>query len=139
MELKKIIFPARSRDFPGLRWLNITLRSLHLVGMAGMAGTYLDISTINALLDFWALTLFSGVAMVVLSIWSDGRWLLQLRGAVILFKLLLFAALPWLNSHIGDGAAWGFVTIILLSSVIAHAPAKVRYRFIVQLSTVKAL
>ena len=139
MELKKIIFPARSRDFPGLRWLNITLRSLHLVGMAGMAGTYLYMSTIHALLDFWALTLFSGVAMVAFSIWSDGRWLLQLRGVVILFKLVLLAALPWLNSHIDDGAAWGFVTIILLSSVIAHAPATVRYRLWLQLSGIRAL
>jgi hypothetical protein len=133
------LFPASARSFPALRWLNITLRSLHLVGMAGMAGGYLYRGSLNPLFDFWQLTLLSGVAMVVLAIWSDGRWLLQMRGAAILLKLLLLSLLPWLESHIGHGAAWGFVVIILISSLIAHAPGRVRYRFVFHLKGIQAL
>lgn len=133
------LFPASARSFFALRWLNITLRSLHLVGMAGMAGGYLYSGSLNPLYDFWQLTLLSGVAMVTLALWSDGRWLLQLRGAVILFKLLLLSLLPWLDSRIEYGAAWGFVVIILLSSLIAHAPGRVRYRFVFHLKGVRAL
>jgi hypothetical protein len=139
MTINKILFPPRSRDFPGLRWLNITLRSLHLVGMAGLAGGYLYQISAAALLPFWTITLYSGLAMVGLSIWSDGRWLLQLRGVVILGKLLLLWSLPWLASHLEQGGGWGFVVMILLSSVIAHAPARVRYRFVVHLQGIRAL
>ncbi len=139
MRIKSVLFPPQARDFRGLRWLNITLRSLHLVGMAGMAGAYLYQVSQSTLLPFWLITVYSGVVMVGLAIWSNGRWLLQLRGAVILVKLLLLWSLPWLDRVIADGAAWGFIMIILLSSLIAHAPAKVRYRFVVHLSGVAAL
>mgnify|MGYP000156022177 CR=1 FL=1 len=139
MKIKSLLFPSQARDFSGLRWLNITLRSLHLIGMAGMAGGYLYQTSLVALLPFWGITLYSGLAMVGLAIWANGRWLLQLRGWVVLFKLLLLWSLPWLDGVIADGAAWGFIVIILLSSVIAHAPAKLRYRFVVQLSGIRAL
>lgn len=133
------LFPPSARSFIGLRWLNIALRSVHLVGMAGMAGAYLYQVASVALLPFWEISLYSGAAMVGLAIWGDGRWLLQLRGVVILAKLLLLIALPWLESQISHGGGWGFVVIILLSSVIAHAPARVRYRFVVHLPGVRAL
>jgi hypothetical protein len=133
------LFPASARSFPALRWINITLRSLHLVGMAGMAGGYLYVGTLNSPLDFWPLTLISGGAMIALALWSDGRWLLQLRGAVILFKLLLLSLLPWLDSHVEQGAAWGFVVIIILSSLISHAPGRVRYRLVLHLKGVRTL
>ena len=139
MSIKPLLFPPQARDFPGLRWLNICLRSAHLVGMAGMGGSYLFSTGLNPLLDFWLITLLSGLAMVGLAIWSNGRWLLQLRGWVILFKLLLLWLLPWLDGVIANGAAWGFVVIILLSSVIAQAPGKVRYHFVVHLKGVRAL
>jgi hypothetical protein len=139
MGIKSVLFPSQARYFPGLRWLNISLRSLHLVGMAGMGGSYFFSTGLEPLLDFWLITLLSGVAMVLLSIWSNGRWLLQLRGWVILFKLLLLWLLPWLDGVIANGGAWGFVVIILLSSVIAHAPARVRYYFVVHLAGVRAL
>jgi hypothetical protein len=139
MNLKALLFPLQSRDFPGLRALNITLRSLHLVGMAGMAGSYLYQEPVGALLPFWAVTLFSGVAMVLLAIWCDGRWLLQLRGAVVLFKLLLLWLLPWFASHFVHGGGWAVVGVIVLSSVISHAPARLRYRVVVHLSALRAL
>ena len=139
MNIKSILFPAQARDFPGLRWLNITLRSLHLLGMAGLAAGYLYQVAVVAMLPFWAITLYSGLAMVGLAIWSNGRWLLQLRGAVIMLKLLILWSLPWLENQFADGGGWGMVVIILLSSVISHAPARVRYYFVVHLSGVRAL
>ena len=34
------LFPAESRQFYGQRWLNILLRSVHLLGVAGVGGGY---------------------------------------------------------------------------------------------------
>jgi hypothetical protein len=139
MKLKTTLFPPQARDFPGLRWLNISLRSLHLLGMAGLAAGYLYQVAVVAMLPFWAITLYSGLAMVGLAIWANGRWLLQLRGAVIMLKLLILWSLPWLDGQFAGGGGWGMVVIILLSSVISHAPARVRYYFVVHLSGVQAL
>ena len=139
MIFKALLFPPQSRDFAGLRWLNISLRSLHLVGMAGLAGNYLYLGALQALFDFWLLTLYSGLALMGLSLWSDGRWLLQLRGLVILGKLLLLGLLPWLDDLIEHGGAAGFVVIILLSAMIAHAPARVRYYLVVPVTAIGKL
>lgn len=133
------LFPARARSFPSIRWCNILLRSLHLVGMAGMSADYLFQAALSPLLPFWELTVLSGLAMVVLAIWSDGRWLLQWRGAAIFIKLLLLLLLPWFNELFTHGAGWGLITIIVISSLISHAPGKVRYRFWLPLLGIKAL
>lgn len=127
MSFISTLFPTTAREFPGLRWINVSLRSLHLVGMAGMGASYLYQASLSALLPFWEVTLYSGVAMVLLSIWNDGRWVLQLRGVTIFVKLLLLWSLPWLENHFDSGGGWGFVAIILLSSIISHAPGRVRY------------
>lgn len=132
MSLKTILFPLVSRDFVGMRWADIFLRSFHLIGIAGVAGDYLFQATMAAMLPFWEIAFYSGLAMMGLSIWSNGRWLLQLRGAVIFGKLLLLWSLPWLEVSFENGAAWGFLLIILLSSVIAHAPARVRYCYVLK-------
>lgn len=139
MTIKSTLFPLQARDFPGLRWLNITLRSLHLVGMAGMAASYLYQTSVGGLLPFWDITLYSGVAMVLLGVWANGRWLLQLRGIAIMSKLFILWSLPWIDSQFQNGGGWGFMMIILISSLISHAPGKVRYRFVVQIPGVRAL
>ena len=41
MSLKSLLFPSNSRFFPGQRWANICLRTLHLVGLAGLGGGFL--------------------------------------------------------------------------------------------------
>ena len=41
MSLKYILFPPNSRFFPGQRWANICLRTLHLIGVAGLGGGFL--------------------------------------------------------------------------------------------------
>lgn len=110
-----------------MRGLNIALRSLHLVGMAGMAAHYFFLTAAGPLIDFWGLTLLSGLGLVALYTWNDGRWLLELRGGAIIVKLLLLWSLPWLGRLLPDGEAWGFALLIILSSLIAHAPGRVRH------------
>ena len=40
MHLKQLLFPAESRFLPGQRWVNILLRTLHLIGIAGLGGGF---------------------------------------------------------------------------------------------------
>lgn len=42
--LKRAFFPVEPRYLPGNRWLNVGLRTLHLVGIAGIGGDYFYVS-----------------------------------------------------------------------------------------------
>jgi hypothetical protein len=118
-----LLFPKESRLFRGQRWVNILLRTSHLLGMAGIGGGYFYASAGEAWQVFLYLTLASGLVMLLLSIWSNGIWLLQLRGHAILLKLVvLLLMLLWPAYQ-----TVGLVLVIIISGLIAHAPGNVRY------------
>ena len=117
------LFPEESRYFPGQRWCNIGLRTLHLLGISGLGGGFLYPGLESDWLGYLYLTTFSGIGLTLIFIWSNGIWLLQLRGQAILLKILLLALMPlWPELRLPL-----FVLVIVISGVISHAPAKVRY------------
>lgn len=123
MNWQTFLIPRESRSFTGMRWANITLRTLHLIGVAGLGGAYLYAAPHGSWAPYLWLTLFSGVALVCISLYASAIWLLQLRGQVILVKLILLGLMLWqpgFNLPLG-------VLVIALSSVIAHAPGNLRY------------
>ncbi|MCF6283360.1 MAG: hypothetical protein L3J28_14350, partial [Candidatus Polarisedimenticolaceae bacterium] len=68
-------------------------------------------------------TFVTGVMLALLSIWSNGIWLIQLRGQLILFKLLLLLMAIMLPEM-----KFGLILLlIMLSSVVSHAPGDIRY------------
>lgn len=79
MCIKKIIFPEQSRSFYGKRWLDILLRTVHLIGLLGVAGGVLFNAPQSLWLPYFLTTILSGSAMVLLSLWSNGNWILQNR------------------------------------------------------------
>jgi len=123
MSFASILFPKQSRCFAGQRWINILLRTLHLLGMAGVGGGYFYTAVGDVWQDFLYITLISGVAMLLLSIWSNGIWLLQLRGHAILLKLFLLMLMVVWPAY----QAVCLILIIVISGLIAHAPGNVRY------------
>ena len=122
MNWRAVLFPPKNRSFSGDRWLNILLRALHLVGIAGIGGGFLFNLPKAQYAPFWQLTLLSGGLLVLLYAWENGRWFLQVKGVSILLKLLLLVVANLIS-------AWRaeiFTLIIILSTLIAHAPGKVR-------------
>ncbi|MCB1774079.1 MAG: hypothetical protein KDI88_10715 [Gammaproteobacteria bacterium] len=116
------LFPERSRHFAGERWINIALRCLHLVGVAGMSGGFLFDLAASEWSFYWYLAIATGAALALLYLWNSATWLFELKGLAILFKLALLAiaaALPSLRGEV-------FVVVIVLSGLVAHAPARVR-------------
>ncbi|HID45847.1 MAG TPA: hypothetical protein EYP34_08845 [Chromatiaceae bacterium] len=120
---RSLLFPESSRFFPGQRWVNISLRTLHLIGLSGSGYGFLANGNDFNSRAFLLLTVYSGVAMMLISIWSNGIWLLQLRGQTILLKLLLLGLIPLQP----DFHAELFITVIILSGLISHAPGNTRY------------
>lgn len=124
MNLKGRLFPLPSRRLPGERWVNITLRSLHILGVAGTgAGFLVSGSDPHAWRPYLILTVSTGVGMTLVYIWTDRRWLLQICGQSVLVKLVLLGLIPvWPAA--GPGL---FAAVILLSGLTSHAPARLRH------------
>lgn len=117
-----LLFPSKPRSYPGDRWVNILVRSLHLVGIAGISGGFLFDLPKAQYQPFWQLAISTGCLLVLLYVWENGRWLLQLKGMGIIFKLFLLL----LASLLPAWRAELFVAIIVISGLVAHAPGKVR-------------
>ena len=120
--LDRLLFPARPRQFAGERWINIVLRSLHVLGVAGIGGGFLFSLDESQWLPFWHLTVATGAVISLLYIWSSALWLFQLKGASIVLKLVLIGIATVTPSW----RAELFALVIILSGLIAHAPGRVR-------------
>ena len=68
------------------------------------------------LLPFIYLTIFSGTLLVFLEIWSNGIWLIQLRGIAIYVKLILLATLPLISGH----PVTVLIIVIVISGLISQ-------------------
>ena len=117
-----LFFPPKSRIFPGQRWVKIALRSLHLVGMAGI-GSILFVPEFPFLAGSAKLLVFTGVAIAAIELWSNGVWLIQVRGLAIVLKIILLLLIP----SAGGAAQLLLIIVIVISGVISHAPGDVRY------------
>lgn len=107
-------------DFTGKRWLKIGLRTLHLIGFAGVFATALNEVPQPG---FWLITIVSGLGLLVLEAMSNFIWFVQVRGFVIYLKMGLLFALYALPEY---ALIW-LILIITISGVISHAPSSIRY------------
>lgn len=118
------LFPQEKRDIPAKRWLGISLRTLHLFGMAGLAGAYLFQQPESSWYPYLLLTVITGLLMAAMEVYSDGIWLVQLRGTAIVFKLMLLSTVLW---WFEQPNAYIYFSVIVISGVVSHAPGKLRY------------
>ena len=105
------------------RWSKISLRTLHLLAVAGVGGGILFGLDKDLWLSYWWLALTTGAVMMLIDMISNPVWLLQVRGLTVLLKLILIGLLgryPGYDSIL-------LVFVIVISAVISHAPGKLRY------------
>lgn len=122
-KLGRALFPDQSRSLPAQRWIKISLRTLHLMGTAGLGGAYLYSAPAEDWLVYFWLTIATGICMSLLECWSNAIWLLQIRGIAIGVKLLVLLAIGLI-----EGASLPlFLLVIGISGVVAHAPGSLRY------------
>lgn len=105
------------------RWSKISLRTLHLLGVAGVGGGILFGLDKVLWLNYWWLALASGALMMLMDCIPNPVWLVQVRGVSIILKLILLA----LIGYHPDWDLFLLVVIIIISGVISHAPGKLRY------------
>lgn len=122
MNYAKLLFPQQSRCFTGQRWINILLRTLHLIGVAGAGAAFLFSVSEEQWRPYMLLTITSGCVMVLVEVWSNAIWLVQLRGLSTLLKLLIL-----LMTFVVGLQVYLLISVIVIAGLISHAPGKVRY------------
>ena len=105
------------------RWTKISLRTLHLLGVAGVGGGVLFGLDEQLWRNYWWLALASGILLMLMDVIPNPLWMVQVRGLVIFAKLVLLVFMV----KYPDWAASLLIIIIVVSGVISHAPAKIRY------------
>jgi len=105
------------------RWTKISLRTLHLLSLAGVGGGILFGIENSLWINYWWLAIASGVLLMLVDIISNPVWLVQIRGVSIFIKLILLACLGVYPDW--DGLL--LLLVIIISGVISHAPGNLRY------------
>jgi len=103
--------------------MDISLRTIHLIGLLGISGGILFHVEQSLWLPYFLITVLSGLAMTLLSLWSNGIWLLQNRGLIIILKILLLLLIPVFHEY----AQILLFIIVIISAISSHAPAQFRY------------
>ena len=109
------------RDFPGRRWLNLSLRTAHLSGIVLLGAGLLGAGNVTA--GAW-LTLISGLAMFAGDAWANSAHLREVAGFGVLAKLGLVALMV---AHPAS-ALPVFWAILVISTLLSHAPGAIRHR-----------
>ncbi len=110
-----------------IRWLGISFRTIHLIGVAGIGGAFLYQAHEPAWKPYLMLLVVSGAGMLFLDIWSNARCLLQVRGIATIAKIMLLT-----TSVLAGMEAYILITVIIISGIVSHAPAKIRYFHLVK-------
>ena len=116
------------------RWVSISLRTLHLIGVAGIGGAYLYHVPQTLWYPYLVLLIISGAGMLTMEMLSNTQYLLQIRGLATIAKLIILMV----SILIGMETYQLFV-VIVISRVISHAPGKVRYYYIIKDTNKKSL
>ncbi|MHC4448617.1 MAG: hypothetical protein ACYS0E_00570 [Planctomycetota bacterium] len=133
MSIRDVFFPCEPRPLRGRRGIKIGLRAIHVVFAAGFLGAYIFGASHDARLP-WAIGVaVSGGVFLLLDLHESAAFLLQVRGAVVLTKITLLAALPLLPGC----ESWVLGALLCLSVLSSHAPAAVRYRMLLGGETIR--
>jgi hypothetical protein len=128
MSLKALLFPDPPRTFPGRRALKIVLRAGHVLCAGTYVGAHVFAVDPVSRQTWLAAVLTSGVLLLLLDLHETAAFLLEIRGLVVLGKVVLLALLPWL----GGAQLWVLGGLLLVSVLSSHAPASVRHRVVVR-------
>ncbi len=102
------------------RLSKVIVRTIHLVGIAGLFG--------NAMLGSYesiyvTLTIVSGVVLTLMEAWSGPIWFVQLRGIALYLKLMLLLPIHFYPNT----AVPCLIAVIAISGFMSHAPSWIRY------------
>jgi hypothetical protein len=108
------------RKYSARRLFKVIVRSIHLVGIAGVFGAAMAQTSEPV---YFTLAIVSGIVLVIMEAFSGWLWFVQLRGVALYVKLLLLYLV-----HIYPTEAMPcLITVIAISGFFSHAPSWLRF------------
>ena len=130
----RILIPPEPRSYWGQRWVKMIARSAHVIFSGIYLGALVFQVEPSTRWPWFLAAMLSGLLMVCLDLYESGGFLLQLRGLVLAFKLLVLAFLPMY----GAAGVWVLAAIAFFSVISSHASASFRYYLIWGRGRIKA-
>ena len=102
------------------RLSKVCVRTIHLVGIAGVFGSAMMGATEPV---YFTMAIASGIILTLMEAYSGWIWFVQLRGVAVYIKLLLL-----LMMHLYPDASIPYlIAVIVISGFMSHAPSWIRY------------
>ncbi|MHC4852333.1 MAG: hypothetical protein ACYTF5_09960 [Planctomycetota bacterium] len=133
-KLGALLFPEEPRPLPGRRGLKILFRAVHVLFAGVLMGSYVFDVEAAQRAHWFSGTVVSGLLILLLDLHETGAFLLQVRGMVVLGKLLVLFPLPWFAGW--EAEVLGL--LVLISVLSSHAPSGFRYFVVIGRGKVKA-
>ncbi|WP_028772111.1 hypothetical protein [Shewanella waksmanii] len=100
-----------------------SLRAIHILGVTGAGGGILLQVPQSEWIFYWCAAMTTGSLLMLWEIIRDWRWLIQLKGVLTLFKLVLLT----LFIPFAEYKPEILVAVLLLSVIVSHGPAGLRH------------
>lgn len=108
------------RKYNARRLLKVIVRSIHLIGIAGVFGAAMAQTTEPV---YFTVSIVSGSVLMLMEAYSGWLWFVQLRGIALYIKLLILHLI-----HLyPETSILGLITVIAISGFMSHAPGYIRY------------
>jgi hypothetical protein len=124
MTLQEWCFPAQARRVPWARGISVSLRALHLAGVALLLGGHAYGAPPDALFPWLVVAALTGAGLIVPEVLTWGLyWFALGKGVSVVAKLALLLAIPFF----WEARVPILVTALLLAGVTSHMPARLRH------------
>jgi hypothetical protein len=122
-----VLFPEAPRRVPYERWINIALRSTHLLASSILLGGHTFGMPPPILRPWLMLTLATGVGLIMLELYRTCQWVYMLQGVLVVGKIVLtaLAGLWW------EQRVVLLSLVVLVGSVGSHMSARYRHYSVV--------
>ena len=121
--ISALLFPDPRRRLPHSRWWNIGARTVHLAATGILLGGHVYGADAGTLMPLLWVAIVSGAAMIAIELYPTVHWAHQVCALFVYAKLGVLCLVPFL---------WAqrvplLLTVLVLASVGAHAPRRVRH------------
>lgn len=115
---------GRNRRGTGaMRWLRITLRTVHIIGSCFVVGGHAFGADKADVMPWLYVAIGSGALMIATYLTEGWLWFREVRGIAVLFKSALLIAIPfWWDARVPI-----LIAVIVIGSIVSHMPGRYRY------------
>ncbi len=121
-----LLFPNPPRDFPGRRAVRTGLRALHVFAAGTLLAGHIFEIPRDSLMPWLMAAVATGAALIATDVHASLAFACEVRGLLVLMKILLVAVVPFLWD-----VRVGLLAVALAIGVVgSHMPGRFRHRLL---------